>query len=111
MANELELRVDSAKYEEKISLLEGYVHHLETLMSGYQDLQNRVSDFMGDDENIELARRSAQVGIDRCKKAIQATKENINTIQEMLDKVSSMGENIKTVLETALEVATAGLFD
>ena len=64
-----------------------------------------------DDDNIETAKKAADVGIQRCKKAITATQENIATLQDVISNMSSVGSNIKTVLEAAVEAASAGLFD
>lgn len=111
MAQELELKVDSNKYEARISMLEGYVNQLEGLMGRYEALKNSVGDFMGNDDNVEKAKEAANVGIKRCRKAIDATQANIATLQDVLSNMTNLGTNIKTVLEAAVEAASVGLFD
>ena len=111
MAQELEIKVDSNKYEARISMLEGYVNRLEGLMGRYEALKNSVGDFMGEDDNIEEAKRAADVGIQRCRKAIDATQANIASLQDVISNMTNLGSNIKTILEAAVEAASAGLFD
>lgn len=111
MAQDLELRADSGKYEARIAMLEGHVSRIEGLMAGYEALKNRVGDFMGDDDNVASAQRAAEIGIKRCQKAIDATQANIKTLQDILNNLNNVGENIKVILEGAIEIASAGLFD
>lgn len=111
MAAELELKVDSNKYAQRIAMLEGHVKTIEGLMDEYTALKNRVSDFMGDDDNVETAQKAAQIGIDRCNKAIAATQVNIKSIQDTMNNMENIGTNVKTILETAVEFASKGLFD
>ena len=111
MAQDMEIRVDTNKYEARISMLEQYVHQNEGFMAGYENLKNTVSDFLGEDEHIEAARSAADVGIKRCRKAIEATHANIASLRDVVENMSEVGANIKTVLEAAVEAASAGLFD
>lgn len=111
MAQELELKVDSNKYEQRISMLESHIAKLEDLMSGYTALKNRVGDFMGDDDNIEEARKAADIGIKRCNKAIEAVKANIESLQTVLNNINNIGGNVKTILQAAVEAASVGLYD
>lgn len=111
MAAELELKVDSNKYAKRIGMLQAHVDTIQTLMAEYQTLKNSVSDFMGDDDAVEDAKNAAQVGIDRCKKAIDATNVNINTIQNTMNNMAEIGANVKTILETAVQAASKTLFN
>ena len=111
MAQDLEIKVDSNKYEARISMLEGYVNRLEGLMGRYESQKNSVSDFMGEGDGVEEAKAAANVGIQRCRKAIDATQANIASLQDVLNNMNNLGTNIKTVLEAAVEAASVGLFD
>lgn len=111
MAQEMEIRVDSNKYEARISMLEGYVHQLEGLMGRYEALKNSVGNFMGEGIGYAKAMEAANTGIMRCRKAINATQANIASLQDILSNMTNLGSNIETVLEAAVEAASAGLFD
>ena len=112
MAQDLELKVESNKYQARISTLEGYVAKLENLVQEYTAMKNRVSDFLDDsDDSFVDAQTAAQIGIDRCNKAIEATKANIQSIQRIMDNTANIGSNVKKIFETAIETASAGMFD
>ena len=111
MAQELQLRVDTSKYEARITMLERHIGRLEGLLAGYEELKNGVGEFLGNDDHVEDARRAADIGIKRCQKAINATQENIKAIQELLDKYYHVGENVSTIFEEAIASASGGLFD
>lgn len=111
MAAELELKVDTGKYETRIAMLETHLKTLEGLMGEYQALKNKVGDFMGNDDNVGKAQAAAQVGIDRCKKAIEATNVNIKTIRNTMQNMAAVGTNVQTILETAVQAASKNLFN
>lgn len=112
MAQELELKVESNKYQARISTLEGYLVKLENLVQEYTTMKDRVSDFLDEsDDNFADAQTAAQIGIDRCQKAIEATKANIESIQKIMDDTANVGSNVKKILDAAVEAASAGMFD
>ena len=111
MAQDLELKVDLSKYEARISMLQGKVDQLEALLEEYNGLKNRITEFMdANDDNIGLMQQNVEKRMDRVRKAIAATEENIRTLQDTLSNMNELGSNVSTLLEKGLEAAVSGIF-
>lgn len=111
MAQDLELKVDLSKYEARISMLQGYVTKLETLVEEYESLKNRVDTFLdASDDHIALMKRNVDERIVRVRKAIAAANANIKTLQHTVNNMDNLGSNITAILERGLDAATSGIF-
>lgn len=110
-AQELELKVDSAKYQARITQLEGYVRELEILIDEYNTMKDRVKEFIdADSDGYEEMRQNVEVRINRVRNAITATNSQIQVLKDTLSNMNELGTNIGTILQKGLEEAAAALF-
>lgn len=111
-AQELQVTVSYDKYEQRITQLQGYVASLETAVEEYTSMKNRVNEFMSEeDDSYRQMQENVEVRIARVRRAINATNEQIKTLQDVLNNMSNLGSNVSTLLEEGLNLAAGGLFE
>ncbi len=97
----LNINIEDARYENAISLLQGYVSELEGVVAEYQTLNNTVSQCYETDQTQEL-QKVIQANINNINRSIGATNLNIERFQEIKENATTTNSNISSALNTAL---------
>jgi prophage DNA circulation protein len=106
MAEELQLLVSSSKYENRITMLEGYLSDLRGLKDEYEELKSDASSVMEGDQLPDL-QQSVEDNIKRVEKAIESTQASIDTLKETLSNMENVGANITGIIQDATDMANS----
>lgn len=98
---DFEIRVDTSKYENRITMLQGHVASLNSLMEDYENIKQRLRKAMGTSDAAENAIAKVDDAKSRVQKAIDATQANITTLRNQISKFADSSVKIDEVIDAA----------
>jgi predicted component of viral defense system (DUF524 family) len=97
----MNINIEDARYENAISLLQGYVGELESVVAEYQTLNRTVSQCYETEETRQL-QDVIQANINNINKSIGATNLNIERFQEIKENATTTNSALSSTFNTAL---------
>lgn len=106
MPAELALKISKGSYQDRITILEAKLAALNDVLQEYRDLNNNVTNFMGEtDDNFVAMQDNVRENIKAVKKAITATQESRDMLQKTLDAMDNTGVQIGNIVKEGAELA------
>ena len=103
-AQDLELRIDTNDYSQRIGTIEGYIQKLQTIYDQYSAKKSEIDTIWKDDE-AEQYKNTVQNNMDKVQTAMDAAREQIDTLQKTIEAKEATKANVSSIVNDAADIA------
>ena len=103
-AQDLELRIDTNDYSQRITTIEGYISRLQTIYDQYSAKKSEIDSIWKDDEAEEY-KKTVQDNMDKVQTAMDAAREQIDTLQKTIEAKEATKANVSSIVNDAADIA------
>ena len=103
-AQDLELRIDTNDYSQRIGTIEGYIQKLQTIYDQYSAKKSEIDSIRKDDEAEEY-KNTVENNMQKVQTAIDAAREQIETLQKTIAAKESTKANVQNIVNDAAAIA------